>query len=269
MLGKRSRNGLDNEGIHRKGRFMKLEGKVAIVTGAGSGIGEATAKLFAQEGARVVVLDVNAEGIDRVTKAIGAAGGLALGAKVDVSQSQEVSDMMAKVISEFGRVDILINNAGIFRDAMSWKMTDEQWDQTVDVCLKGSFLCCRAVIPHMRAQSYGKIVNTASIAVLGTPGQANYSAAKAGVVAMTKVLALELGRAGVNVNCVAPGSINTPILQAMPQEILQKGIQEKTPLRRIGQPEEVAKLHLFLVSEDSSYITGQLIFIDGGISVGI
>lgn len=247
---------------------MKLKDKVAIVTGAASGIGEATARLFAQEGAKVVVADVSEVGIKRVAKEIMDEGGESLAVKVDVSQRQEVENMVAEAIKQFGQIDILINNAGIFRDAMSWKMSDEQWDLVVKVNLTGTFLCSRSVIPHMRAQNQGKIVNTSSISALGNPGQANYSASKAGIIALTKTLALELARGNINVNCVAPGSINTPMTKDMPQDILQKMVEEKVPLRRMGDPRDVAKLHLFLASEDSSYITGQVIFIDGGISVG-
>lgn len=248
---------------------MKLKGKVAIITGGGSGIGEATAKLFAQEGAKVVAADVNGEAAERVAEEIKKEGGEVLAVKVDVSRRQEAENMVAETLSRFGQIDILINNAGLFRDAMSWKMEDEQWNLVIDVNLKGTFLCSRAVIPHMRARNQGKIINTSSISVLGNPGQANYSAAKAGIIALTRTLALELARAGINVNCVAPGSIDTPILKGMPQDIVQRTVEEKVPLRRMGSPEEVAKLHLFLASEDSNYITGQVIFIDGGSSVGV
>lgn len=247
---------------------MKLKDRVAIVTGAGGGIGEATAKLFAQEGAKVVVADVIEEGIKRVAKEIRDEGGESLAIKADVSQRQQVEDMVAETIKHFGQIDILINNAGIIRDAMSWKMSDEQWDLVVKVNMTGTFLCSRAVIPYMRAQNQGKIVNTSSISALGNAGQANYSASKAGIIALTKTLALELARANVNVNCVAPGSINTPMTKGMPQDVLQRMVEEKVPLRRMGDPRDVAKLHLFLASDDSSYITGQVVFIDGGISVG-
>jgi 3-oxoacyl-[acyl-carrier protein] reductase len=248
---------------------MKLVDKVAIITGGGSGIGAATARLFAQEGAKVVVADVDEERIHRVAEEVRKGGGEALAHRADVTSREAVEGMVARTLDRFGRVDILINNAGLFRDAMSWKMGDEEWDLVLEVNLKGTFLCCRAVIPTMRAQNYGKIVNTSSIGALGNPGQANYSAAKAGVIALTKTLALELAPARINVNCVAPGSIDTPLLKGMPQDLLQRMVQERVPLRRMGLPEEVAKLHLFLTSDDAAYITGQVIFIDGGVSVGI
>lgn len=248
---------------------MKLENRTAIITGAGSGIGRATALLFAQEGARVVVVDVAADAAASVAEEINAREGRAVGIRADVSKADEVQAMVEQSLTHFGRIDILINNAGVIRDNMSWKMSDQDWDKVLDVNLKGTFLCSRAVIPPMRAQGYGKIVNTSSIGALGNAGQANYSAAKAGVMALTKTLSLELARSGVNVNCVAPGSIDTPILKGMPPGMVEKKVLERVPLRRIGLPEDVAKLHLFLASDDSSYITGQVIFIDGGVSVGV
>lgn len=248
---------------------MKLSGKVAIITGGGSGIGAATARLFAAEGAKVVMADINQAGIDEVAREIVTNGGDGVAFSANIARREEVESMVADTLDRFGRVDILINSAGIFRDAMSWKMRDEDWDLVVDVNMKGTFLCCRAVIPTMRAQNYGKIVNTSSIAALGNPGQANYSAAKAGIIALTKTLALELAKADINCNCVAPGSIDTPMLKPMPQDILQGMVQGHVPLRRMGRPEEVARLHLFLASDDAAYITGQVIFIDGGASVGV
>lgn len=217
----------------------------------------------------MALADLNELSIARVADEIRTEGGHAIPIRTDVTQPGEVSAMAARALDRFGHLDILINNAGVFRDALSWKMTEEEWDQVLEVNLKGTFLCCRAVIPAQRAQGYGKIVNTSSIGALGNRGQANYSAAKAGIMALTRTLALELASSGINVNCVAPGPIDTPILEGMPQDIIRHMVEERVPLKRMGKPEEVAKLHLFLASDDSSFITGQVIFIDGGVSVGI
>ncbi len=248
---------------------MKLDGKVAVITGAAGGIGAATARLFAREGAKLSISDMDEIRLAKIAEEIKGIGAEVIRTKVDVADANSVQAMIDATMHMFGKIDILINNAGIIRDAMSWKMTDDQWDLVVDINLKGTFNCCRAVLPIMRSQNYGKIVNTSSVSSLGNPGQANYSAAKAGISALTKTLALEAARNGININCVAPGFIDTPMTQSMPQEMVQRMIEENVPLRRMGQPEEVARLHLYLVSDDSSFITGQIIFIDGGVSVGI
>ncbi|MCL5045835.1 MAG: SDR family oxidoreductase [Actinobacteria bacterium] len=248
---------------------MRLRDKVAIITGAGSGIGEATAMRFVGEGAKLVLADVNVAGLERVAEAVRERGGTVIFLRVDVSNAADVEAMVKTAVDQLGRIDILINNAGVIRDKLSWKMTEEQWDAVIDVNLKGTFLCCRAVTPTMQAQNYGKIVNTSSISSLGNPGQANYSAAKAGISALTRTLALELARNNINVNCVAPGSIDTPMIRSMPPEVLNSWIENSIPLRRMGQPSAVANVHLFLASSEADYITGQTIFVDGGISVGL
>ncbi len=244
---------------------MKLKDRIAIVTGAASGIGEATAKVFAQEGARLAIWDVNEAGVARVAEEIRGAGGEAIGIKADIASAEEVQAAVNDTMAKYGRIDVLINNAGLRADAMSWKMTEEQWDSIVDVNMKGTFNCCRAIVPIMRYQRYGKIVNTASAAALGNVGQINYAAAKAGVMAMTRTLALEVARHGINVNCVCPAA-DTGGLRSMPQDKLDR-ILSGIPLKRLATPEEVGKLHLFLVSEDSSYMTGQVLFLDGGLTV--
>ncbi len=248
---------------------MKLKDKVAVITGAASGIGATTAGVFAQEGAALSLWDVNLAGLEQMAQEIERSGGKVLTAKVDVADSQAIQAAVDATMERFGKIDILINNAGLVRDTISWKMTDDQWNLVIDVNLKSAFNCCRAIVPIMRKQRYGKIVNTASVALLGNPGQINYSAAKAGISALTRTLALEVGSHGINVNCVVPGTIATAGLAALPSEALKKLLEEKIALRRPGQPEEVAKLHVFLTSDDSSYITGQSIFIDGGLSVGV
>jgi NAD(P)-dependent dehydrogenase (short-subunit alcohol dehydrogenase family) len=195
-------------------------------------------------------------------------GGEAIIIKADISKKDEVDGMMRKVVEHFGRLDILVNNAGINRDAFAKKMSEEDWDLVIKINLKGTFLCCQAAINAMGKQGWGRIINTSSIGSLGNMGQANYSASKSGVIGLTKTLALECARAGITVNCVAPGATRTPMTTKMPQEIFD-AITQKIPLRRWAEPSEIANMHLFFASEEANYITGQIIFVDGGISVGI
>lgn len=246
---------------------MRLKEKVAIVTGAGSGIGAATAKRLAAEGAAVVAADANGDAAGKTASEIQAAGGRALGLKCDVSQKAEVEAMVKKTLEAFGGLQILVNNAGITRDGFAKKLGEDKWDQVMAVNLKGTFLCCQAAMLPMMEKNYGRIVNTASVAVLGNPGQANYAASKAGVIGLTRTLALELSRNQVTVNCVAPGATDTAMFHGVPEEIKQR-IVGSIPLKRMAKPEEIAALHAFLVSDDAAYITGQVIFCDGGSSVG-
>jgi NAD(P)-dependent dehydrogenase (short-subunit alcohol dehydrogenase family) len=247
---------------------MPLAGRVALVTGAGSGIGEATARRFAAEGALVVVNDVAGDRARAVATAIGKDGGKAAAVEADVTRRDEVERVVAGIVAEHGRLDVLINNAGINRDAMSHKMTEEQWDQVLTVNLKGTFLCAQAVLPRMRERGWGRVVNTSSIGSLGNIGQANYSASKAGVIGLTKTLALEYAKYGVTVNCVAPGAVMTPMLAGVPDQIREK-ITAQIPVGRIAEPREIAAVHAFLASDEAAFITGQVIFVDGGMSVGI
>lgn len=247
---------------------MRFSDRVAFVTGAGGGIGAATAKRFASEGARVVLNDVATENAANVLREIEAAGGRGIFVEGSVTSKAEVDAMVQKIMSTFGQLDILINNAGITRDALTRKMSEAQWDQVLEVNLKGTFLCAQAVYGPMNEQKYGKIVNTASIGALGNPGQANYAASKAGVMGLTYTLALEYARYNINVNAVAPGATKTPMTANMPPEALEK-IISTIPLRRMANPEDIAGLHAFLASEEASYITGQVIFMDGGITVGL
>lgn len=247
---------------------MRLKDKVAVITGAGSGIGEATALRFAQEGAKVVINDVNLDSANSVLEKIKKIGGEALVLKADISKKAEVEGMMQKIVEHFGRLDILVNNAGINRDAFAKKMSEEDWDLVIAINLKGTFLCCQAAINAMGKQGWGRIINTSSIGSLGNMGQANYSASKSGVIGLTKTLALECARAGITVNCVAPGATKTPMTVKMPEEIFN-AITQKIPLRRWAEPNEIANMHVFFASDEASYITGQVIFVDGGISVGI
>ena len=248
--------------------MMRLEGRVALITGAGSGIGEATARRFAREGAIVVVNDVDIELARPVVTELQKEGARALSVAADVTKRADVEAMVHHVVAEFGRLDVLINNAGINRDAMSHKMTEEQWDQVLTVNLKGTFLCAQAALTQMREHGWGRVINTSSVGSLGNIGQANYAASKAGVIGLTRTLALEYAKFGITVNCVAPGPVMTRMLASVPEAIREK-IVARVPTGRIARPEEIAGVHAFLASEDAAYITGQVLFVDGGMSVGV
>jgi 3-oxoacyl-[acyl-carrier protein] reductase len=247
---------------------MRLKDKVAIVTGGGAGIGEATSLLFAREGAKLVVADIDINGAERVAGLIKEKGGEATAFKVDVRNLAEVTNMVGAAIKTFGGLDILVNNAGVNRDAIAKRMTEEQWDFVLDVNLKGTFLCCQAASVPMMEKKYGRIINTSSIGSLGNIGQANYSASKAGVIALTKTLAMELAKYNILVNCVAPGATKTQMTAGIPPEISAK-FQDGIPLKRFAEPAEIAAMHLFFAGAEASYITGQVVFVDGGISLGI
>jgi 3-oxoacyl-[acyl-carrier protein] reductase len=244
---------------------MNLEGKVAIVTGGSLGIGAAIAIGLAEAGADVAInyRKHDAEAKEVVAK-INTLGRRGLTVKADVSSLADAERMVKTVLDEFGRLDILVNNAGINWDGVVWKMTEEQWDAVINVDLKGCFNYIRAVSPIFREQKSGKIVNITSInALRGKFGQTNYSAAKAGVIGLTKAVAKELGRYSINVNAVAPGMIETEMMKDLPQEIKQKAIDE-TVFGRLGKPEDVAHVVTFLCSEAARHITGEVIKVDGG-----
>ncbi len=244
---------------------MELKGKVAIVTGAGCGIGRAIAFKLAGDGARVVVNDVLSEHATATVEAIRSREGEAIFVQADISLWDEAQHLVEKCVENFGTVDILVNNAGITRDKLLKNMDEEDWDRVLNINLKGAFNCCKFATPHMVAKNYGKIVNLSSRAHLGNPGQANYSSSKAGIIGLTRSLALELGRYNINVNAVAPGMIETEGLRSHPKyEMVVEGALKITPLRRIGQPEDVANVVHFLVTGASGYITGEVIHITGG-----
>ena len=247
---------------------MKLRDRIALVTGAASGIGAATARRFAREGATVAINDAKPEGLDAVAGEIRAAGAKALVLPGDVTKKADCERIVQDVTRTFGRLDILINNAGINRDAMAAKMTEEQWDAVLSVNLKGTFLCAQAALPGMRERAWGRVVNTSSIGSLGNIGQANYAASKAGVIGLTKTLALEYAKYGVTVNAIAPGPVMTAMLAGVPEAIRERIIAQ-VPVGRIASPDEIAGVHVFLASEDAAFITGQVVFADGGMSVGI
>lgn len=246
---------------------MKLADKVALVTGSGRGLGAATALGLARSGAHVVINDINAESAKHTAGEVEKLGRKSLVSTHDVSDYQAAHALAEEIRGKFGRIDILVNNAGITRDAMFHKLTEEKWDEVIRVNLKGPFNMGQACAKLMIEQKYGKILNLASVAWLGNVGQTNYSASKAGVVGMTRTWALELARHNINVNAIAPGLIDTEMTQAIPPEVKEKFIN-RIPLRRIGKPDDIAALIAFLVSDDASYITGQCLQIDGGLTVG-
>jgi 3-oxoacyl-[acyl-carrier protein] reductase len=246
---------------------VRLTDKVAIVTGSAQGIGLATALRFAAEGARVVVSDIGQQRVDQAVATIVAQGGQAIGAVVDVTDRLAIDAMVAKVKATWGRIDVLINNAGITKDARLAKMSSAQFDAVIAVNLKGVFECTQAVAETMTAQGSGSIVNASSVVGLyGNFGQTNYAATKAGVIGFTKTWARELGPKGVRVNAVCPGFVLTPILDTVPDAVKQKMI-EKVPLGRLGRPEEIAAVYAFLASDDSSYMNGAVLEVSGGIQL--
>ncbi|MBX7233234.1 MAG: 3-oxoacyl-ACP reductase FabG [Caldilineales bacterium] len=250
---------------------MLLENKVALITGGANGIGRATARYFAREGARVVIADLDGASLEAVCQEIIAAGGLAATAVGNVTVREDVQRMVDTALGRFGRLDILINNAGITRDALTTRvkdgqvkfMSEEQWDAVLDVNLKGAWMCSQMAAPPMMAQGGGRIVNTASVSALGNIGQANYAASKAGVIGLTRTLAKEWARFNIAVNCIAPGGVKTQMTAAIPEPLMEKLLHE-IPFGRLAEPEEIASVHAFLCSGMASYITGQTIFVDGG-----
>ena len=245
--------------------------RVAVVTGAAQGIGAATAIRLASEGAAVAVVDLTEDRGNATVETIRAAGGTAIAVSADVARSASSAASIERVVSELGRIDILVNNAGVTRDNLLFKMTEEEWDACVDVSLKGAFLMCQAAQRHMVPASYGKIVNLSSVSALGNRGQANYSAAKAGVQGLTATLAMELGRYGINVNAVAPGFVETAMTAATavrmgmtPEELIARA-EAQIPLGRVAQPEDIAAVVAFLASDDARQITGQTLYVNGGL----
>jgi len=245
----------------------RLNNKIAIITGGADGIGKAGATRFAAEGATVVIWDVNEEKGNETVAEIVAAGGKAVFAKVNTASFVQVDEATRNAVSEFGRIDILVNNAGITRDASIKKMTPEQWQQVIDVNLTGVFNCAKCVSSVMVEQNYGRIINTSSVVALyGNFGQTNYAATKAGIIGMTKTLARELGRKGITVNAVAPGFIATEMVRKMPENIIAS-MQEKVPVGRLGNPEDIAAAYLFLATDEAAYVNGATLSVDGGMTI--
>lgn len=248
--------------------LASIFGRVAIVTGSGRGIGAAIAIRLAQSGAHIVVNDINPENAAATAKEVENLGQRSMISTHDISDQKSAQDLLQKVKATFGGVDILVNNAGITRDALLHKLSEEHWDEVIRVNLKGPFNMGQACAQEMMLKKYGKIVNISSVALNGNIGQTNYSAAKAGVVGMTSTWAMELAKYNINVNAIAPGFIESVLTQQIPNEIRQKFI-DRIPLKRMGKPEDIANLVAFLVSDSSSYLTGQCISMDGGLTTGV
>jgi len=246
---------------------MRLSGKVSIITGAGQGIGRATAIKFAKEGAKVAVCDINMDSVAQAVELVEAAGGEAIGFRVDVTDKESIAKMVAGVMAKWGRIDTLVNNAGIVQDAQFKKMTDEQFERVIDVNLKGVYHCTKAVVDIMLEQNSGVILNASSIVGLyGNFGQTNYAATKFGVIGMVKTWARELGRKGIRANAICPGFIETAILSSIPDKVI-KMMEEKVPLGRLGKPEEIANTYAWLASDEASYINGAVIEVSGGCTI--
>lgn len=247
--------------------MKRLENRVAIITGGASGIGLATGRKFLVEGARLAIWDITLEKGEAVAAAFRAEGYDATFFHVNTAKWESVEAAAKAVFDKYGQIDILINNAGITRDASFKKMTNEQWDQVISVNLTGVFYCTKAVYPYMADRNYGRVITASSVvALFGNFGQTNYAATKAGVIGMTKTWAREFGRKGVTANVVAPGFISTEMMHTIPDDMLAH-LKERTPLGRLGTPEEIAAVYAFLSSEEAGFINGAVISVDGGLSL--
>jgi 3-oxoacyl-[acyl-carrier protein] reductase len=246
---------------------MRLKDKISVITGSAKGIGRAAAQKFAAEGAIVIICDLQPESVEQAVEEIRGRGGRADGYVVNVTDRSSIAAMIAAVKGKYGRIDVLVNNAGITKDARLIKMTEEQFDAVIAVNLKGVFNCTQAVAELMLAQGSGSIINTSSISgTLGNFGQTNYAASKAGIIGLTKTWARELGPRGIRVNTVVPGSVATEILKTIPQDVLER-IEQACWLRRVGQPQELANAYAFLASDEASYVNGATLEVSGGVSL--
>lgn len=242
---------------------MRLQNKVAIITGGARGIGRATAEIFSREGAKIIIWDTLDEG-EQTAKTLRESGGIAEFMKLSVTDASALEEAASYVIGKYGQIDILINNAGITRDKTLLKMSATEWQQVIDVNLTGVFNCTKAVVPHMVERKYGRIVCTSSVVgVHGNFGQTNYAATKAGVIAMCRTWAKELGPKGITANAVAPGFIHTDMTDAIPEEVRQATIQT-IPVKRMGEPEDIANAYLYLASDEASFVNGQVLGVNGG-----
>ncbi|PIQ83994.1 MAG: beta-ketoacyl-ACP reductase [Candidatus Omnitrophica bacterium CG11_big_fil_rev_8_21_14_0_20_63_9] len=246
---------------------MSLANQVAVITGGARGIGREIALAFAKAGADLALFDVNPQQLEQTAQELRALGRRAEGLVVDVTDGKQVDDGVAKVLDKLGRIDILINNAGITKDGLLIRMDDAQWDRVLNINLKGTFLCTRAVAKHMLKQRRGRIVSIASIVgLIGNPGQANYAASKAGIIGLTKSVAKELASRGITCNAIAPGFIKTEMTDALPPEAKQR-LMDAIPMGTLGEPRDVAEAALFLVSDAARYVTGHVLVVDGGLAM--
>ena len=246
---------------------MTVTDKVFLVTGAGSGIGEGIATSLAQNGAIVVINDINGEKAAEVAENLKANGFRAIGKQADITSSEQVNTMVEEIIHEFGRIDGLVNNTGVVRDNLILNMPEEDYDFVLNVNLKGAWICSKAILGYMKDQKYGRIVNISSRAWLGQKGQSNYSASKGGLVSLTRALAIEFAQFNVTVNCIAPGLIDTPLFRNLRPDV-QENMLKAQPTPIVGQPSDIANAVLFFSTEESRYITGQVLHVDGGKSLG-
>ncbi|HEY5673418.1 MAG TPA: SDR family NAD(P)-dependent oxidoreductase [Malonomonas sp.] len=242
--------------------------RVVVITGAGQGIGAAIARRFAEQGASLALVDVNADYLRDLAESLSSTGCEVLPLTANVADKEQVGQLFAQVVARFGAIDVLVNNAGIIRDNLISNISEQDWDQVLDVNLKGAFLCCQAAFPTLKGQRSGKIVNIVSRAWLGSIGQANYTASKGGLVSLTRSLALEFARFQINVNAVAPGAIDSPMTQNLPTEARERLIRMQ-PTGKMGKVEDIAAAVAFLASEDAVFITGQVLHVDGGKSCGL
>lgn len=248
----------------------RLDGRVAFVTGAGRGIGAATALRLAEDGARVALADLDTSGCEGVAAEIRKIGSEALIFECNVADAALVQHAIDGTAAQFGRLDILVNNAGVIRDNMLFKMTDDDWETVMNVHLRGAFLCSRAAQKHMVQNKYGRVISLSSTSALGNRGQANYSAAKAGLQGFTRTLAIELGQFGITANAIAPGFIDTEMTRAtarrqgLDPDVVIANASKTIPVRRVGQPRDIANVACFLASEEASFVNGQIIYVAGG-----